>query len=108
MNNFIIISRTFTEVTPESAEHGDFSDCGFIDEKIEVSFGELVDLMTEHHNASQYPNNGSTDVWYSTSFFTTDYTKGISREESIHYHKDNTPNIEKYWRLAAKYAGLIR
>ena len=41
MNNFIIISRTYSETTPESAENGEFSDHGFITEKQEVSFYEL-------------------------------------------------------------------
>ena len=108
MNNFILISRTFAEVTPESAQDSDFSNQGFICEKETVSFSELVDLMREHNEPSQSPNNGNTSVWYSTGFYTSDYSTGTDREESIHFHKDNTPNAAKYWRLAAKFAGLIK
>lgn len=106
MNNFIIISRTYAETTPESAEIGDFSDTGFIDDRAEVTFSELVTLMKEHYQASSSPNDGSTNVWYSTGFYTSNYRTSTEREESIHYHHENTPNAAKYWKLAAKAAGL--
>jgi hypothetical protein len=108
MNNYIIISRTFVEVTPDSAEDGEFSDHGFIDERVEVTFPELVDLMTEHHHPSCSPNDGGTDVSYSTEMYTSDFGDGTNRQESIHYHKDNTPNIAKYWKMAARAAGLVK
>jgi hypothetical protein len=100
MNNFILISRTFTEVTPESSEQGDFSDSGFITEKEEVSFSELVSLMKEHNDCSSYPNYYNTDNWYSCHSFTSDYRTGTERTESIHFHRDNTINAAKYWKYA--------
>lgn len=108
MNNFILITRTYAETDPESVESGEFSDTGLIAEKEAVTFRELVDLMHAHHHASQYPNNGETHVWYSTDFFTDNFVYGIDREESIHFHIDNTENAAKYWRLAAKFAGHIK
>jgi hypothetical protein len=100
MNNFIIISRTYTETTPESAEVGDFSDTGYIDERQEVTFRELVKLMKEHNDPSQSPTNGNIHTWFSSHSYTSDYRTGTERAESIHYHRDNTPNAEKYWRYA--------
>jgi hypothetical protein len=100
MNNFILISQTYSEPTPESCENGDFSDTGFIDECKRVTFTELVDLMGEHMHPSQSPNDGNTNVWYSTDMYTKNYYKGIEREESIHYHRNNTVNAAKYWKLA--------
>ncbi len=99
MNNFIIISRTFSEITPESAEIGDFSDTGFIAEREEVSFTELVDLMKEHYQPS---NSGSIDnnTWFSSGFYTSDYGTGTEREECIHFNQENTINAAKYWKLA--------
>jgi hypothetical protein len=102
MNNYILINRTYAETTPESVEVGDFSDKGFIEEKQKVTFTELVDLMMEHTNPSQSPHDGNTNVWYSTNGFS--FGNSIDREESIHYHHDNTPNAAKYWRLARRYA----
>lgn len=108
MNNFIIISKTFSETTPESAEQGDFSDQGVLSEKENVSFSELVKLMKEHNQPSCSPNDGAIHTWYSTGFYTKDYRTGSDREECIHFHKDNTPNADKYWKLAARFAGLIK
>jgi hypothetical protein len=105
MNNFIIINRTFCETTPESSEHGYFSKKGFISRRQKVTFRELVNLMKEHDKPSESPNNyNSLHTWYSTPFYTSDYGKGIEREESIHFHRNNTPNAAKYWFLAAKIA----
>lgn len=107
MNNYILISRTFSEWTPESSEDGDFSDKGFIDECEQVSFKELVALMKQHPHASQSPvslKGDTTNVWYTSEAYTKDYYKGIEREECIHFHQDNTPNAAKYWRLAKSVA----
>ncbi len=101
MNNYILISRTFAEITPESCADSDFSDHGFIDEKQECTFSELVTLMREHNIPSCSPNDYGVNVWYSTDFYTTDYSTGTNREESIHFHRDNTPNAAKYWKWAA-------
>lgn len=108
MNNYILISKTFAEISPESAQDGDFSKTGFISTKEKVSFSELVRLLREFPHPSCSPNDGSIHTWYSSGFYTSDYSKGIEREECIHYHRQNTPNAEKYWKLAAKFAGLIK
>lgn len=100
MNNFIIINRTFAEATPESSEYGDFSDSGFIEEHVEVTFSELVRLMRDHWIPSCSPNGYDTHVWYSTSWYTRNYMTGTEREECIHYSHHNTPNCEKYWKWA--------
>ncbi len=105
MNNYIIISRTFCETTTESAEDGEFSDLGFIEEYRQVSFSELVSLMKEHPHSSCYPNNGDTNTWYYSSDDLVDLQTRTYREESIHFHKDNTPNAAKYWKWAAQIAG---
>lgn len=105
-NNFIIIARTYCETTPESAAIGDFSDTGFITEREEVTFRELVELMKEHLNCSSSGTNYTPTIndWFSTHWHVTDYATNTDREESIHFHRDNTPNAEKYWKLARKFA----
>ncbi len=108
MTNYILINRTYAETIPESAEIGDFSDTGLIEQDQQVTFKELVELMRDYYNASQSPHNGSTDVWFSTSWNVTNYRTGTSREVSMHYSQNNTPNCAKYWRLAHKAAQLIQ
>lgn len=105
MNNYIIINRTYCEFTPESAECGDFSDHGFIEEGEQVTFSELVTLMREHNLPSCSPDNfDNIHTWYSTDFYTSDYGEGTQRQESIHFADNNTINAAKYWFLAAKIA----
>lgn len=108
MQNYILINRTFSEITPESCENADFSDNGFISEKEAVTFSELVELMKRHSQASEWPNNGNLHVWYSTGYQVEDYGTGTEREECLHFHPDNTPNVAKYWKLAAKISGHIK
>lgn len=106
----IIVSRTYTETTEESAEYGDFSDTGFVWEKCELTFRELVHIMTRggFTNSSRYPADGGIYEWYSTDSEISDYEDGTYREESIHYHSDNPPRKAKYWRLAAQVAGIVK
>jgi len=104
MNNYIIISRTYAETTPESAAIGDYSDTGFIEEKQQVTFRELVALMKTHIHASQSPDSASISSWYSTGFYIKDYGTNTEREENIHYHPDNAPNAAKYWLKAREFA----
>lgn len=104
MNNYILINRTFAEITPGGCEDSDFSETGFISEREEVSFRELCDLMINHREASQSPEDGNIFVWFSTGFRIDDYATGTYREECIHYHIDNTPNAAKYWEYARNYA----
>ena len=108
MNNFILINRTYAETTPESAEIGDYSDSGFIEQDQKVTFKELVELMRDYPNPSASPHDGSTDVWFSTYWFVTDYRTNTDREESLHYSHNNTPNCAKYWKAACKAAKLIK
>lgn len=102
MNNYILINRTFAETTPESVEIGDFSNTGFVIENEQVTFRELVKLMEEHYLPSSSLINEHT--WFSTEFYTTNYRTGAEREESIHFSRDNSSNVLKYWAKAWKIA----
>jgi hypothetical protein len=104
MNNFILINKTFAEVTPESSEHGDFSDSGFISQDEQVDFRELVQLMKEHLDPSSSPDPMNTNTWYSSGYYTENYKTGTDRETSIHFSRNNTPNAAKYWKWARQAA----
>ena len=106
MNNFILVNKTFTEISEESAEHGDFSDSGFLSENESVTFRELVELMSEFRQPSQSPNDGNVHVWLSTGY-QTNFATGDEREECLHFSRENSPNTVKYWKLAMKFAGLL-
>ena len=99
----ILISKTYSEVTPESAEDGEFSDLGFIYEKAETSFRELVQNLREYTETSSYPCKGTQWDWVSTGFEVSDYATGTERSESLHFAGGNV----KYWHKALKAAGFV-
>lgn len=103
----ILMNRTYSEVTPESAEHGDFSDTGFIYEDQPFSFRDLVRELREFSALSCSHPGSCSGVWASTHFETVDYSTGTEREESLHFSRSNPPRLLKYWRKALKAAGLL-
>jgi len=104
----ILISRTYSEVTPESAKDGENSDDGFICQDESYTFRELVRLLRDHPEASAWPiTQAETWVWFSTGYHVYDYSTGIEREECVHYSHKNHPRSAKYWSKAAKAAGIV-
>jgi uncharacterized GH25 family protein len=95
----ILVSRCFSEVTPESAENGDTSDYGFVDEREAMTFSELVRAIRD----GGFYQDGSTG-WLSTGYYTEDYRTGTEREETLHFHRDNPKHLDKWFWLAARMA----
>jgi len=104
----ILITKTYIECTPESAEDGEYSDNGLIFEDVGYTFRELVREMKSHRQASNSSASGGIFEWYSSGFDTVDYVTGTDRETCIHYSRKNPERKAKYWKLAAKYAGIIK
>jgi hypothetical protein len=93
----ILVSRCFSEVTPESAEHGDTSDNGFVYESQEM---EVQELAREIRLGGFY-REGCTE-WLSTGYHTSDYSTGTEREETLHFCRENHPRLWKHFeRIAA-------
>lgn len=99
----LTIHRTYSEVTPESAEDGEDSDSGSIGTE-SVTFRELVNLLREHPVPSSWPTEGTRRDWFSTHSYVTDYREGTERIESIHFDHSNPSRLEKYWRKAIQLA----
>jgi len=96
----IKVIKTYSVVTPESAENGDYSETGFMDgyhktderpEPEELSFRELVDELRRYAFASSSKPYGE-HTWVSTEL-STDYYTGEEEEESLHFAEGNP----KYW-----------
>lgn len=101
----ILISRTFAVISPDSAEVGEYFDHGFLAEREEVTFRELVDYMREHPSPSCYPwRRDDRNASFSTDFEICSYGRGWYRETSIHFHRDNTDTDYKYWVWAREIA----
>lgn len=104
----ILISKTYSETTPDSVDDGELSDSGFVFEDSEYSFRDLVRLMRDYREPSNYPATGSAREWYSSGWNIEDYGTMTEREESIHFSHKNKPHNARYWKLAAKAAGLVK
>ena len=95
-------STTYSETTPESAEHGEFSDTGFIEEDIIFDdLRELIEYMQKHGfnvQCSQSLPITSQHAWFSTQWFTNDYSTGTDRQESIHI-KTSAENLNRIAKL---------
>ena len=99
----LTIHRTYSEITPESAEYGVNSDAGSIGTE-SVTFRELVSLLREHPVPSSWPTEGTRWDWFSTHSYVTDYQSLTERTESIHFDHSNPSRLEKYWRKAIQIA----
>jgi hypothetical protein len=92
-------SMTYSCVTPESAEDGEFSEGGFIWEDATCTFRELVDYI-ENDGFTKWSNSDSTG-WLSTDYYISDYHTGEERQESL--HADNARSLrylEKAYNMA--------
>lgn len=98
----IAISETYDIVTEESSMDGDSADCGFVTEYEELTFRELVRKLADYPEASCSGPVGLY-TWFS-SYGEQDYRTGDCETRSIHFHRDNAPRLEKYWRKAAAIA----
>lgn len=98
----ILISRTFEIVTYQSAQHGDAEERGFLAENEEVTFRELVDLMRGHPEASS-SGPVTSRGWFS-SYPQQNMQTGAEETTAIHFSRDNSPRLAKYWSKAAAFA----
>jgi len=116
----ITVSFTYSETTPESAEHGDHSDTGFYipgmgkfsdrDPHIMADIqanpgdyeitGSLEDMIYDAQNLGIYEPSDSTvgpGCWFSSHPETEDYSTGADVSYSLHIqgkHRDNATTIK--------------
>lgn len=96
-----LVSKCYAEITPESAEHGDYDDTGFEWENVEYTFRELVEELGGHDH---WQLADGAD-WLTTGFYTVCYRELREREETLHI-KRPTPRHERYYQLALELAGV--
>lgn len=95
----ILVSRCYSEVTPESAENGDTSNTGFVYQAEPKIFSELVREI-ERDGFSQEGGTG----WLCTGYSTQDYRTGTEREETLHCDRDQPERLHKWFWRAARLA----
>ena len=89
-------AETFAILTPESAEHGDYEEQGFIAESLESDFRYMVDLLKHTEPSS---SNVEYAKWFTYYDYHHDYTNGA--EESRSYHPKSDRDLHymiKAWK----------
>ena len=77
--NFLV-NKTYSEITPESCEAGDFSDTGFDFEDEIYSLSELITLIKREG----FYRESRGDRWLTTGFHTTCYKTATDTEYNLH------------------------
>ena len=96
----ILINTFYSEITPESAEHGEFSDCGELEQNLALSFSELVSFIRRNG----FAKDSESARWLSTNYFVNDYRTLTERQETLHFSSANEANKKKWFDLAARVA----
>ena len=94
-----LVSKTYSQTTPESAEDGDFSDSGFVWEDVPYTFRELVELLDSREWT--YEHGIITNYWNIIDFSTM-----TEEEEQLHVQCPTARHII-YFDKALKLAGKI-
>lgn len=87
-----LVRTTYEIITPESAEHGDVAEEGFIDEDGQECTPEEAFNMVEGCEPSASDFTGG--VWYTDNEYHTDYKTGAQESRSYHL-KGFTPRQER-------------
>ena len=99
----IIVKITYSKTTPESAEAGEFSDTGWVDEEGQTfeSVEDVVSFLKQEGVSQCSSSPWSPGSWYETESSTSDFETG--EEEVRGYHLYNvTPEQEQ-----AIYQGVM-
>ena len=92
--------RCFADMTPESAEYGDYEETGILSEW-DLTFRELVEELSSHRH---WQLAEGAD-WFTSGIFTVCYRTGRDREETLHVRRPS-PRHERYYQLALRLAGV--
>ena len=91
---------TYSEVTPESAVDGDYSDAGYIDEAREFEcLRDLVRFICDE-GFTEPSDSGDSPRWLSQEPYTSDFRTGTERSEAIHLDSISPRNRARIMRLA--------
>jgi hypothetical protein len=74
------VSKTYNEVTPESAEHGDFSDTGYVFQDVIYTLSELKQLI----KSEGFRRESRGTSWLSCDLGITCYQTHTETEENLH------------------------
>jgi len=77
-----LVSETYQQVTPESAEHGDFSDHGFNFQDEEYTLRELIEFIK--NSGYMIRSKGDFTNWLSTESTCICYKTATEESTNLH------------------------
>jgi len=104
-NEVFNVSLTYQQITPESAEHGDFSDQGFIYEDKKMSLKDVLSEL-EHEGAvftEEWSYQGDTVDCYHPDFVDIDLSTGTKEQRCLHV-EGSIKNLERLTDAVEKKA----
>lgn len=96
MKHFFNLSQTYSEVTPESAEHGDFSDTGYELAQDDYNIKDILQLIRDQGNEELSICGDTLRIygWYSTQ----DYQTMTEKQLCLHI-KGNARNLNRLKKI---------
>lgn len=81
-NNLFYLSFTYSEITPESAANGDYSDTGYKDYGYFASLEDVLNEVNDHSTEHIQLHGTSLDVY--GEFYVDNYKTGTERQICLH------------------------
>ncbi len=81
--NAFRVSKTYSTVSPESAERGDFCDSGYVYENKACSLHEVLELVADHGCFDNFQDNGIYQDLYQIER-EIDYSNAHETSECLH------------------------
>lgn len=94
------ISLTYTTITPESAEHGDFEESGFIIESVTCTLKEISGLVRNYGINSRGQNDLTT--WWESDYYMEDYETCSEKCIGLHIRYKDMPLTPNQFRRLNK------
>lgn len=106
MRNRFKISVTYSQVTPESAAHGDFSECGYIEEPYKASLKDVINkIESELGYFENFQAGGVYQSLYASDFHTIDYRTATEQQNCVHIQPAD--RRRKYHKRAAYWLNKV-
>jgi hypothetical protein len=93
-NIMILVNKCFEVI----GEDGEIVESGFSSKNEEVTFKELIKLLSNYPDCSCYPSLGNTYEWFTN--YDINFYSGNNDNNTIHFSRDNNARAEKYWTKA--------
>lgn len=106
MSKYFTLSQTYSDITPESAEIGDFDDSDFeIEKNNDYSLSEAFKLI--QNQGAEYIELQNNRFFVTSGYFTICYLEGRERQLTIFLEFKNKKHAKKIFEIFQKRLKLF-